>query len=329
MSHLYRRDRIYWLAFYKNGELFRRSLKTKDRETAKYLASKISQEITEGKYININYNPACDKILEEYEQATEHYKVKKTLKDDSARIKNFLSLSGINTLKQIDEKKFQDYLNRRINNDKISLNSANRYISTIKAWLNFAVRRKYIFDNPIKDLKKYPIPRNPPKYLTQDEVKRILDAAKGTRIYHAIFIGLYTGMRQREVSSLEWQDINFEANTITIQNKGWFTTKSKKFRVIPLHDKLKEILLPLKKETGKCFDLTNYRKIFPEVIKQAGLKNIGFHHFRHTCASNLALAGVDLYTISQVLGHSNITVTQQYSHLTKDHLRVAIEKLKF
>lgn len=329
MSHLYRRSQIYWLAFSKDGKPYYKSLRTKDRSTALYEKSKIDQELAEGKYVIYEQNPGCDKILAEYESATEHYKVKKTHKGDSSRIKAFLNWSGIKTINQITEKKLQDYLNHRIKEDELSLNSCNRHISTLKAWLNFTVRRKYIFTSPIKDFKKYTIPQNPPKFLTEDEVKRILSAAKDSRLYPGILTALYTGMRRKEVFTLEWPDIDFTRDVITVRNKDDFLTKSKKFRIIPLHHKLKEFLLPLRKDSGRCFDETNFKHDFPRIIENAKLKDIGFHHFRHTFASRLAISGVDLYTIAQVLGHSSITVTQIYAHLTKDYMKNAVEKLSF
>jgi len=136
-------------------------------------------------------------------------------------------------------------------------------------------------------------------------------------------------MRQKELFNLEWQDIDFERNLITIRNKDSFTTKSKKFRVIPLPSRLKSILESYRQQKGLCFNTTNQRRIFARIIKKAGLKGIGWHSLRHTCASHLAMQGVDLYTIAQLLGHSSITVTQIYAHLTKDYIKDSVERLNF
>lgn len=328
MSHLYQRGDVYWLTFYKNGKRFFQSLNTKDRTTALYLKSKADKELVENKYIIHDPNMTCDIILKEYEAACQNRKIRKTILNDTARIKAFLNHGNIRIISQVTEKRLQEYLNARIA-DKITLSSANRFIATIKAWVNFAVRRKYILDNPLKDFRKYRAPQNPPKYLTHDEVKKLLDAARESRFYVPIVTALYTGMRYKEILYLEWSDINFEANTIIVRNKEGFTTKSKKYRTIPLHPTLCGILEPLKLKEGRCFDMSNHKRLFPKIVQAAGLKGVGFHHMRHTFASNLAMSGVDLYTISQVLGHSTITVTQQYSHLTKDHMRGAVEKLKF
>ena len=274
MASIYRRTGgIYWVSFYKDGKHHCKSLKTKDRATANYLKSKLEQEITENKYIVEDTKLTCIGILQEYVKATEHYKTAKTSKDDDARVKAFLAYAGIKTLPEITEKKLQDYLNHRLNSakDKVTLNTANRIISSIKAWLNFAVRSKYLYNNPVKDFKKFKPPKNPPKFLTKDEVGKILEAAENTRIYPAIFGALYTGMRRKELYSLEWKDVDFERDIITVENKTGFQTKSKKFRTVPLHHKLKELLLSLRQGSGKCFEETNHTHLFPKIVKKAGL----------------------------------------------------------
>lgn len=332
MSHLYRRPAksgIYWLSFYKHGKHYAKSLRTKDPSTAKYLQSKTDQDLHEDKYILYNANPLCLDVLKEYTEATKNYKAKKTNSDDDARIRAFIKYAGIDTVKKISEEKLQDYLNHRINEDQITLSSANRITSTIKAWINFAVRRNYLAQNPIKTLKKYRLPQNPPKYLTQKEVNKILSAAKGTRLYHPILTALYTGMRKRELFALEWSDIDFHKDTITVINKDGFTTKSKKFRVIPLHITLKVALLPLKQPQGRCFDATNYIHLFPRIVASGGLKNIGWHHFRHTFASHLYIKTRDIYLVSELLGHSSLSVTKIYTHLVQSHAKHSVNQLQY
>ncbi len=331
MSHLYRRppkQGIYWLSYYIHGKHYAKSLKTKDPTTAKYLQSKIDQEIHEGKYVTYDSNLRCLDSLAEYSKATEHYKAKKTILNDDARIRAFIEWAGIDTVKKVTEEKLQNYLNYRISKG-LTLSSANRISSTIKAWINFCVRRNFLAQNPIKTLKRYRLPQNPPKFLTEEQVRKILAAAKNTRLYPAILTALYTGMRQREIFYLEWPDIDFQKNTITVTNKERFTTKSKKFRVIPLHDALKDTLLSLKQPQGRCFNITNYKHLFPRIIKAAGLKNIGWHHFRHTFASHLYMKTRDIYLVSELLGHSSLSVTKIYTHLVQSHASDSIKQLQF
>jgi site-specific recombinase XerD len=65
------------------------------------------------------------------------------------------------------------------------------------------------------------------------------------------------------------------------------------------------------------------------MAEKAGLEGVGVHTLRHTFASHLVMAGVDLATVQKLLGHSSITTTMIYAHLAPDHLRAAVEKLSF
>lgn len=332
MSSLYRRKNIYWLSFRYNGKGHDISLKTKDRATAIYLKAKKDQELAENRYI-FRQDISCEEALREYMDASQHRKVKKTNSDDEARIRHFLTWGGITKIQQITEKKLDEYLNHRINNkkDKLTLSSANRYIATIKAWLNFAVRRKVISENPVRYFKGYNPGQRHFRLLTIDEIEKIKEIAKtSSRLNLPILTGLYTGMRVEEVYGLEWPDIDFKNDDIAVKRGGEVITKSKKERVIPLSDKLREPLLLIKRDSGRCFDPTNHKREFAKLMKDSGLKHINFKSFRHAYASYLLMNGVDLYTVSQLLGHSSVRVTEQhYAHLIKDHKRTAVKKLPY
>lgn len=256
--------------------------------------------------------------------------MQKTIQNDESRIRAFLRWGGISKVQQITEKRLQEYLNHRINDDKLELSSANRLIATFKAWLNFAVRRKIIFENPLRYFKGYKPGRRNPIFLSLDDIKKVFRVTDGTRLYSPILTGLQTGMRPEEVFGAEWPDFDFENDEITVRHGGEVITKSRKERIIPITKKLKAHLLPLRKDSGRCFDSTNYKHDFPKLMETAGLKGIKFKHLRHTFASHLLMSGVDIYTVSQLLGHSSVKVTEEhYIHLTKDHKKAAIERLPY
>ena len=331
MASIYKRNGIFWIAFYHNNKLHRQSLRTKDRGAANYLKNQKEQELTEGKAVVPNLKVLCEDLLTEYDKFCLNRRTVKTHKEDMARIRHFLRVSNIITLKDVSEKRLQDYLDKRVRDEKnkISLNTANHIITTLKTWLNFAVRRRYIYDNPLRHFKKYKLPINPPRFLSKEEIHNLLNIAKHSKLYHPIACALYTGMRQKELFSMEWQDIDFDRNVITIRNKDGFMTKSKRFRVIPLHKALKAILQPIKLEKGPCFSTINHRKSFRKIAKDANLKGIGWHTLRHTFASHLVMDNTDLTTVRDLLGHASIVTTQIYSHLTKEHIKNAVEKLSF
>jgi len=328
MSHLYKQKAVFWLAYSVQGKLIRKSLKTKDRATARYMQSKHDQDRLEGKAPVLNAGALA--VLDDFNKAYEHHKTHRTHIEDLARIRGFITWASIDKVSDINEKALQSYFNHRIEGDKLALNTVNRIMASLKTFLNFAVRRHYIPENPLKAIKKYRLPENTPRFLTKDEIARVLAQAKKTDLYPAVAAAIYTGMRRSELFHLEWSDVDLLQNRVTICNKEGFTTKSKKARVIPLHPTLCGILKAYRRAEGRCFDYTNQRRVFRRILRKAGLgKDVGWHSLRHTFASHLVMQGVDIVTVSKLLGHSTIATTMIYAHLTKEHERSAVEKLKF
>ena len=327
MSSLYRRNKIYWLSYRYQGRSYSITLKTKDRSIAIYKKAEIDKKLIEGRDILPNQQRDAKVVLSEYETAFEHRKNKDTHTDDVRRIKRFFEWANIRRFNQITDKKLQDFLNYKINTEKIGLNTANRIITNLKTFLNFSVRRHYILENTLQYFKKFRLVENPGRFLIKDEIKKLLDTAKDSKnyvdrkptFYLILATAIYSGMRRGEVFSLEWQNIDFNRGTITVTNKPGFTTKTKKFRTIPLSAELKNILLPLRRVSGKCFDVTNSRRIFDRIIRKSKLKGIGWREIRRTLASHLAMQGVSLLKIAKWYGHSNPQITyKHYAHLAPE-----------
>jgi len=328
MSHLYRRPPkigVFWLKWYQDGKPYAKSLKTKDRANAVFLKNEKEIELAKGVAVLPRKDIPPFDILAEYIKSTQQRKAPKTLKDDEARIRYFLHWAKPRAIGQIRVKTAQDYINHRFQADKISPNTANHIITTLKTWLNFAIKNNYLAENPLKQLKKYRLQKNPPRFYNTEETAKLLGAAKayGQDFYYLIATGFYTGMRITELLNLEWQDFDWNRNIVRVVNKDGFTTKSKEFRNIPLNNKLIDILRSCKKESGYCFFPTGSRKYPPKkgfytVLKAAGLKRTGFHILRHTFASRLVQSGVSIFKVSKWLGHKEISTTMIYSHLAPD-----------
>lgn len=340
MSSLYRRpkkDGIYWLSFRHHGKAYCISLRTRDRSTALYRKAEKDKELIEGRDIIPRADTLCAPLLEEYRNYNLHRKTKDANFDDCSRIQKFLSWSGIIAFNQITEQRLQKYLNHRFTTEKISPRTANLVITNIKTWLNFCIKNRRIPENPLSRMKKFKEQINPKRFLSREEIDILLKEARNPdnycdgipSLYPAIATGMYAGLRKQELFSLEWQDINLKRGEIIVKNKDDFATKSRKFRVVPLHNGLKKILKPLAKNSGRCFDVANQRRVFGKIIKKTNLQGIGWHTLRHTFASQLVMVGVDLATVAKLLGHSSITTTMIYSHLSPDHVRGAIDKLNF
>ena len=158
-----------------------------------------------------------------------------------------------------------------------------------------------------------------------------------------IIICLYTGLRIGELLSLEWRDIDFAKNTISVSkschyghdkdgNYVRFTEPPKtshSIRKIPVPKQLMPILRTLKKnghsefviaEDGRAIAVRSYQRSFELLQKKLNIKRRGFHALRHTFATRAIECGMDVKTLSEILGHKNSTITlNRYAHSLLEH----------
>ena len=219
--------------------------------------------------------------------------------------------------------------------------AASLYHRTLKAAFNKAVIWNYIQENPFNKIKTPKVTKSFPVYLSEAELILILNKTEDQLLKNIFTTAFYTGMRLNEILNMKWNWIDFSQDIITVKNSDDFKTKSKRERIIPIHQKVKSILLgyfPLGNQPKN--DLIFYRKKnlklngefiskqFKEAVRAAALNDdIHFHSLRHSFASNLVQRGVNLYVVKELLGHEDIKITQIYSHLTQSGLSDAIQLL--
>lgn len=325
MSHIRLRGKTYWIYYYDNGQRVQRSLKTKDKNTAEYYRREIENRIALGNSPLANKDITAKECFERFKTMRKGVLTEKSQSTDNYRIQRFFDDEGIIRLSQVTEPKVKSHLDKRIAGG-ISHQTANHTIRILKTFLNFCIRQKYIQSNPIKYIIRYPQDEVVPRFLTADEVRKLIEASKDTPIYMAVIIAIYTGMRYGEIERLKRQDVLFDEDWIVIRK-----SKSKKYRYVPLHQDLKEIL---KNHNGSLTEgfythpQTKFKFQWEKVVKKAGIEYLRFHDLRHTFASLMIKAGVDILTLSKILGHSTIKMTSQYSHLYQDHLQDSIKKLQ-
>jgi integrase len=214
----------------------------------------------------------------------------------------------------------------------------NRELTLAKHLLTKAVEWKVIADNPFHGVRNLKVQRHVERVLGYDEENKLLDACNHVRAQHlrpVVVLALNTGMRRGELLSLEWARVDLSQRTIRVIN-----AKSEAGnRIIPMnmavHTELSELakaaLSPLvfpsnRKPGGKFLDL---KKGFGKAVKLAGIPHLRFHDLRHTFATRLVRAGVDIVTVQNLLGHSKITMTARYAHSLADVKIAAVSKLDF
>lgn len=149
-----------------------------------------------------------------------------------------------------------------------------------------------------------------------------------------ILLSLNTGIRQGELLNLQWNDVNLDQAVLTIAGES---AKSGKTRHVPLNLIAIEALTKWKFQTkseGLVFynsksglALDNVRKAWTNILNVAEIKNFRWHDMRHHFASKLVMAGVDLNTVRELLGHADIKMTLRYAHLAPEHKASAVAKL--
>lgn len=171
-----------------------------------------------------------------------------------------------------------------------------------------------------------------------------------------IYITLYTGLRIGEICALRWEDIDLEEKMLYVRHtvsRVWYSDNNKKhsklvvsdpktqssLRCIPLCSKLHSILANYQNRKSRGFILENYHEDGPisprtfeyrykKIMKAAHLEPVNYHTLRHTFATRCIERGVDIKTISEVLGHANISITlNTYVHSSMELKRIQLEKL--
>lgn len=216
--------------------------------------------------------------------------------------------------------------------------SANRELSFLKLMLRKAVEWGEVKANPAASVEKFREPATRVRVLTDEEVKRLIDAA-APHLKPILAVLLQTGMRKNEVLSLRWEypgwdtDKELKNSIASFKKRMVFIpgalAKNHKDREIPLSLELTEIFRGLRERSKSdlVFGVKEIRRSFRTAAKAAEIKRLRVHDLRHTAASRMIEAGVNVVTVCELLGHSDLKITLRYCHSTSETKREAIEKL--
>ncbi len=243
--------------------------------------------------------------------------------------------------------------------------TVNRCIASLKAAINWGVKRSYIPSNPLDILHSLPQSDSKIKdrYLSDDERKRLMIALDKREeklrksknrddqsgepqesiefsdyLKPMILISLNTGIRQNSLFSLMWKDVDLEKRTLTLRAA---INKSGKVQYLPLNASALEALTIWRSQSDNTEDdalvfpspktrekLDNCKKAWASLLREAGIKNFRWHDMRHDFASQLVMKGIDLNTVRELMGHSDIKITLRYAHLAPEKKLSAVEKLE-
>ena len=242
---------------------------------------------------------------------------------------------------QLTKKDIQDYI--QLLSKKKSASSVSRNISTLKSFYKFLELNKYIKINPLSTIINPKTKQKLPKVLSEAEVNTLLDInLKNDFDYRnkAMLELMYSsGLRVSELINLMVNDIDLNNSLVRIFGKG------SKERIIPLNDyateALRNYILYYRKNFfkngennylflnnhGKKMTRQGFFKILQKIEKEKNIKSeLSPHTLRHSFASHLLKHGADLRSIQELLGHSDISTTQIYTHITSERLQKNYEQ---
>lgn len=214
--------------------------------------------------------------------------------------------------------------------------TVNRELGNLKNMMSMAVKWGCLDKNPFGGVKLLRVPKKPERILTESEEALLLaacDRVRGQHLRPIVTLALHTGMRKGEILGLLWSQIDLDNRTIHIHN----AKSSHGERRIPMNQAVQDLLFDLAQKRKSDFVFPSSRKPgerlgdskvgFWRAVKLAGIPHIRFHDLRHTFATRLVYAGVDLITVQHLLGHANITMTARYAHALEDGKIAAVRRL--
>lgn len=271
-----------------------------------------------------------------------------TVKNYMVDLKQFLeflekkvgdAVGGVD-LSKIDSMIVREYVGSMHGNK--SSTSVARKLSSIRSFFEFCLKKDFVKNNPAKEVASPKIPKRIPKFLTVDEIVALLKLPDGEAILgsrdKAILELLYaSGLRVSELVGLQLTDLDLKEGVVKVLGKG------RKERLVPVGEKACDALkkyLELRptlvkdddqsffvNKHGKRISVRSVERMLNKYLKLSGInKTVTPHVLRHTFATHLLNAGADMRGIQELLGHSSLSTTQKYTHISLEKMMEVYDK---
>ena len=250
-------------------------------------------------------------------------------------LRNLQSITADCRLASISFKHVDLYKAQRLT--QVSPTSVNVELRSLRTVFNLAQRWNLIESNPFCKVRLARVPETMPVFFTKDDFNVFMKAVGDHRLRDVFLFAVLTGLRRGEILNLKWSDVNLQEKTAHIQSSVSHRVKSGKRRIIPLSDQVVKLLerKNVARQSEYVFD-DNGKELrgdyvaqrFKKFVRRAGLNDkLHFHSCRHSAATWLVQNRVSIYEVQKLLGHSDISTTQIYSHLVSSELHDAVNKI--
>ena len=260
-------------------------------------------------------------------------------KNDLSKFIMYLKKTGIEDLNKVTPLTISEYFNkqRRL---EMSGSTSSRYLSALKGFFSYLYDQSYVENDPTDILKSSRRRRKLPSVLTVNEINKIFKCPDtstllGLRDRAMLELCYSSGLRVSELINLKINDLLFGDEVIRVLGKGskqrivpvgksavkWVTEYLKSARP-SLENKIRSQNIIFLNRRGTKLSRMGIWKIFNRYTKEAGIKKeVHPHTFRHSFATHLVEGGADLRAVQEMLGHSDISTTQIYTHIDRDFVK--------
>lgn len=326
MASLSQKRGVWYLWIYANRRRKGISLGTKNRLLAEELASRILEDKST---CNVASTIKLSDLYSRWKHWHFHFS-HKYIETCDIMWRLFIKHFGDIDCNRLKAEHLLDYL-RLLSDKGYSDAYINNRLKNIRAVFSWALKQNLIETTPFTDQVQIPKGRNRVEFLSYSEITRLIRSADSEALYQAyIEFLLATGCRRGEFYNLRWSDIN--------EHFIEFNGKTGR-RTFPQNPKINEILTKIRTNSKRIdnYVYTDIKegkhpsleetlgRMVKRYIRKAGLKDsYTTHTLRHTFASHLVLKGIPIYTVSKLMGHSNVKTTERYTHLAPERLNVDI-----
>ena len=307
-------------------------------ELAESIRAKRQLEIKNGEYGFRNEFKQKTNFIEYFrEQAEKKLVIEGDYGSWDSSVKHLINYAGTKvSFREVDEnfcEGFKNYLATNIQKHSgktLSSSSISSYFNKFRACLRLAVKDKIILSNPSTDVKNPKVVESIRNYLTIDELKELVKAECRYDVLKRAFIfGCLTGLRWSDIQKLIWKEVEKT-------NEGWRITfhqkKTKGLQYLDISEQARGFLGETKAPDERVFVGLKYSscmnvELSKWMMRAKITKDITFHCSRHTFAVLALINDVDIFTVSKLLGHSNLKTTQVYAKIIDIKKREAVNKI--
>lgn len=330
---IYKRSTVWWIRYTGlDGKQKRESSFSKKFSDAQLLFADRQQAIGKGE------EPEIKKISNHtFRELSEKYLTWIYGRQNSAKTKGYIIGQLLSVFGDILLKRFNVQLVDQLQTDLISKeykpSSNNKILNVLKHMFRKATEWEMVSEDVLKRIYKVKPLRDDSKrlrYLSKEECQSLINACD-PHLKPVVITALNSGMRRGEILNLEWDsNIDLKHGFILLNQDQ---TKNSERKEIPISETLRTTLQSITRRldvpyvfydhvTGKPYQ--DVKRSFKTALRRSGIKDFHFHDLRHTFASHLVMAGVDITTVSKLLGHKSLNMTLRYSHLAPSHMVKAI-----